>query len=243
MSLIEAGLVKSGLVRAGLVRAIRVAGERFFRRNEGTTDYATAPDVTLNDDRTFKFVISTTEGSGDRTILSLFTDTIGEFFQIGIRSGNLKVFTDGDTTGQGSINLADGKLHRVVLNVGINGSITSTIDGISDYSVTHTTPSKLLGTFHMVIYAKQDIDAGSVSANIEAIVADIGISENSTPIRGYAIDDNSDTIKDSIGGFDGTVINGNVDDWGLFYRDGNKFVGDGLEVPPWDSVNQELIIA
>ena len=42
----------------------------------------------------------------------------------------------------------------------------------------------------------------------------------------------------------GTIINGNADDWGLFDKQANgDWKGNGLAVPPWDSVDQVLVAA
>ena len=42
----------------------------------------------------------------------------------------------------------------------------------------------------------------------------------------------------------GTIINGNDDDWGLFDKQANgDWKGNGLAVPPWDSVDQVLVTA
>ena len=42
----------------------------------------------------------------------------------------------------------------------------------------------------------------------------------------------------------GTIINGNANDWGLFDKQANgDWKGNGLAVPPWDSVDQVLVTA
>ena len=42
----------------------------------------------------------------------------------------------------------------------------------------------------------------------------------------------------------GTIVNGNDDDWGLFDKQANgDWKGNGLSVPPWDSVDQVLVTA
>ena len=42
----------------------------------------------------------------------------------------------------------------------------------------------------------------------------------------------------------GTVINGTADQWGAFQQQvDNNYIGQALDVPPWDSVNQELAVA
>ena len=46
--MIESGLIKSGLIRTGLIKGIRSEISRYFRRNEGTTDYISHAAVTVD---------------------------------------------------------------------------------------------------------------------------------------------------------------------------------------------------
>lgn len=78
---------------------------------------------------------------------------------------------------------------------------------------------------------------------ITGVLADITFLESGFITNSYNIDDNKDIMVDKIGGEDGDVVNGNNEDWGLFYRNSAGWIGSDLDVPPWDSVNQELPLA
>ncbi|MEH6451270.1 MAG: hypothetical protein V7765_21595 [Oleispira sp.] len=75
------------------------------------------------------------------------------------------------------------------------------------------------------------------------VIADFKLSVDGALIRNYPINDNGSTIRDLVSGQDGTVVNGNADDWGLFKENPTSWEGQNLNVPPWDSVDQELIKA
>lgn len=69
-------------------------------------------------------------------------------------------------------------------------------------------------------------------------------NQSGSVIHSYAVGDNSDTIVDSVGGNNGTVINGNASDWGRFESLANgNWRGVNLSVPPWSATDQTLVVA
>ena len=220
---------------------------RFFRLNEGTTDHYTVPNVATPGDYEFSFPLSTIETAADINVLSLFTSLIGERLQVQVNAGTgipntLKIATDGFTPGNGTIVVNDGKLRIITLRKSGN-DFSILVNGVLDYTVTHSNPSALASSYSIILMAGKLSTASAVVGNCSGILSDFTVDTDGVLIRSYAIDDNSDTIKDSVGGFDGTVINGNPDDWGLFHKIQNGWRGKSLTVPPWDSINQELIFA
>ena len=79
--------------------------------------------------------------------------------------------------------------------------------------------------------------------NYSGVIFDFKITRAEKAIHLYPISDNATTIRDIAGGKDGTIIGGSAGDWGLFQEHPTLWKGQGLTVPPWDSVSQELIKA
>tara|TARA_R110000744_G_scaffold380326_3_gene500748 strand:+ start:15186 stop:15677 length:492 start_codon:yes stop_codon:yes gene_type:complete len=77
--------------------------------------------------------------------------------------------------------------------------------------------------------------------NFVGVISDIRVTDNGTLIRSYAMNDNSDVIVDSVNGQNGVVTNGSADDWGVFADKSTLWKGQGLTVPPWVSIDQELL--
>ena len=163
--IIESGLVKAGLVKTGLVRAISNINTRYFRRNEGTTDYISHATATV--DRIVMYVLPVTDNTGLPTGAPVVT---------------AGVFQAIDFAFVGSIS-----------EIGKNGA---------------------------------NYFAGRI-ANVEYY-------SGGTLIHGWKIESNSNDIPDYVGSNDGTVINGNASDWGLFQQQatgewlGQELWSDGL---------------
>jgi len=200
---------------------------RYFRRNEGTTDYATIPAVTLAEGDVITFLwlapTSITTGAeyvfdGDATGLNrapmiLQTNGTIDFGFSWVNSYTI----DGINQAIGGSYPTDGKLHCVSIVCGVNAN------------------GRNIGT----IYSRF-----GASNYLSGILANLKIYDNGTLIRDYPINDNSSTIRDLANGQNGTIVNGNASDWGLFDKQANgDWKGNGLAVPPWDSVDQVLVTA
>lgn len=235
MSLIEEGLVSAGLVQSGLVGAIsstliRVLRRRFFRRNEGTTDFISIPEITLVGDFDIRFLYLPELGGGDSRVLGRVATPDGRIVYQPT-TDDITINTATETILFTNVGMVIDFLNEVAISR-VGTTYTSIVNGV-----------KVEATGVAFDLTLSSILAGNAFQHVVGIMADVKLSMSSTLKRSYAIDDDNDTIKDSIGGFDGTVINGNPDDRGLFEEISGGWRGQGLEVPPWDSVDQELIRA
>ena len=202
--------------------------ERFFRLNEGTTDYATIPEVTLSGDFVIGFDVLFSAFNGVIFGSSLIGNHFLRFNSATSATLNLPGVGSNFSLAALDLNvLYEARISRV-------GSVV-TLE-IGGQSVVGSSPVSGSLIFDL-LYQKFGVNF------LSGIMANLTITDNGTLARSYAIDDNSDTIKDSVGGFDGTVINGNNDDWGKFFRNDTGWIGFNLAVPPWDSTTQELVIA
>jgi len=147
--IIESGLVKAGLVKTGLVRAISNINTRYFRRNEGTTDY-----------------ISHSAATVDRIVMDVYPS-----------AGNVGLPTGAPA---------------------VTNNVLQTID------------FAYAGTISELCKNGASYFAG--------IMANVKYYLNGTLIRDYPLDDNSDDLRELASGQNGTVINGNASDWGLFQQ-------------------------
>jgi len=84
---------------------------------------------------------------------------------------------------------------------------------------------------------------GGTPKYLQGVLSNVEIYDSGALTRSYAINDNGNTLIDSVSAQNGTVINGNADDWGLFQQqDNGNYVGQSLIVPPWASTNQTLAV-
>ena len=89
---------------------------------------------------------------------------------------------------------------------------------------------------------RHDNSLGSYAFSYAGVIANVIVRDPVGVITNkYPINDNTNVILDTIGGQDGSIINGNADDWGLFNEQPTLWKGQDLTVPPWDSIDQELL--
>ena len=117
----------------------------------------------------------------------------------------------------------NGSLHRIRLV--LNGTTAEMfVDGASigtQVVVPYTGPNNFR------LYSSNTI----TSNNLSGILANLKIYDAGTLVRDYPIDDNSDTLVDMASGQDGTVINGNASDWGLYAQQATgEWLGQELVV-------------
>ena len=197
--------------------------ERFFRFNEGTTDYYTIPSETLDTGDSIKLnftapnaMVATTEYLTDGTGAAINKGGVrlatagGLLVESGGQDWASQILLDGVSQPLGGfLYPLDGKIHTL--------EITSGFDGMNI--------ARLCAN-----------EAGASSYT--GVMFDVIITRAGAPTRSYAIDDNSDNIEDSIGGFDGTVINGSNPDWSKFFSSGVDWVGEELVTQDvWENPN------
>lgn len=195
---------------------------RYFRRNEGSTDYATIPEVTLAGVARLSLEFTSERLSGFRSLIAptYASDGISLF----IHNGNLFFKTSVGYVGEQGVvasDVADGKLHKV--SILINGDVFSVY--VNDSPAIIFTRAGVLRNISRLYKAEAN------AAPHAGILANLKIYDNGTLIRHYPLNDNSNTLIDLANGQNGTVINGNADDWGLFGKQQN---GDWL--------GQELVV-
>ena len=207
---------------------------RYFRINEGSTDYATIPPITLSADFVIEFV------------------SLGVAATFGRILGNTASFDN-----EVRLNSDDASL-SMKFSAGVSRQITFDA-GITRGNLNKFKISRVSGvvslTLNGVIQASTFVDAGAL--NLDAVhksstsintgvVSNLIFTDAGTLTRSYPINEASGTaIFDEVSGQDGTIVLGSDDDRGVFQEitlEGN-WQGSALVVPPWDSVNQILIVS
>lgn len=200
---------------------------RWFRMNEGSSDYISISIIVLSPGDTIElsylayagnppanvFFFDRAVGTGGRAALLFNSNGFVNNYPVWASSRS----DDGvDTPISGLIPL-DSKLH----------SIKMTVDGSSAGKV---------------ISGLMISESGGGGFN--GVMFDFKHrSSNGTLLRHYPINDNNSTIIDTVSGQNGTVVNGNTDDWGLFEKLPNgNWRGINLS-SLWDSPNQILEVA
>jgi hypothetical protein len=210
--IIESGLVKAGLVKAGLVRAISNINTRYFRRNEGTTDYATIPEVTLAGDFAIEFDVLSDNDDNAYMILGNNGGTQNCIFitnnDISVRDNSgSTVFSNGDY-------LQPQEFHHVKI-IKASSVVEIFIDGVSRGGGASSSSY----IFNM-LYTRQ-----SGVFILPGILANLKIWDNGTPIRDYKLNDNSDILANSA-----TVLGEEEVVNGDFSNASNWALGDGWSI-------------
>jgi len=209
------GITADVLIKCGLIST------RYFRRNKGSTDYATIPDVTLAGDFVIEGSFLTSNSGSAGTFVGGTTISTAEVLLDILTDGKVRFVvysSSGSFAGliQSAVGFNDGRLHT--FKATMNGkSAELFVDGVS------------VGTGNYSSYDFVNTSRLCVRSNntnpFNGILANLKIYDNGTLVRDYPINDNSNTIRDLANGQDGTIINGNADDWGLFDKQAN---GDWL---------------
>lgn len=196
---------------------------RYFRKNEGTTDYISIPDIVLSSGDFIEFnylaytalsainafFFDTADGTGSRTSLLFNTSGYVNHYPSWASSRE----DDGVVTPINGLVPLDGKLHKIRITADSNAS----------------------GRIINRLMANTNGGAGYGGP-----MYDFKHYSGGVLVRHYAINDNNSTIVDSVSGQNGTVINGSTDDWGLFKKLPNgNWQGINLSAA-WDSPTQIL---
>ena len=177
--------------------------QRSFRRNEGTTDYATIPEITLSGDFSGSVEFSTSLTSGIGTLISgPVKNNSSLVLDVGVSAVRLLAY---NSLGQllpiaevnGSFN--DGAIHTAYFSLsGITAGLS--IDNGSQITADWTA-SDVLKVSNL--YRRQDD-----SNKLPGILANLKIYDNGTLIRDYPIDDNSDILRNRATVLGGELWNG-----------------------------------
>ena len=167
--------------------------QRYFRRNEGTTDYATIPEVTLAGDFVIEFDFLSAAVSVNQNIINF-----GDFL--------IRIQADTQINVWGSVDFSPAvfvvpELGAQIHNIRIFGNTNST-------SITLYLDGVLIGTADG---GSAPVFSGSwllfqwVNTHFKGILANLKIYDNGTLIRDYPLDDNSDILRNRA-----TVLGGNL---------------------------------
>jgi hypothetical protein len=227
--IIEAGLVKAGLVKTSLSQAIQQIRQRYFRRNEGTTDYADIPQIALAGDVVIEFDVSASAQDDNKAISFRNDNAVFNIGSAGTGDGDnkLRVFSDSPITSLiTTMPVFDGILHNVRLEYNVSLSTVSVlIDGVEGI------PATTVNYDFSLISSLQFWRESGSSGNLSGILANLKIYDNGTLVRDYPLDDNSSILRERVSGQDGLIVNGTADQWGLFQQqDAGEWLGQELVV-------------
>ena len=214
--------IKRPVVRPIIGNAITKV-QRYFRRNEGSTDYATIPEVTLAGDFVIEFDFFATSKPnsifmGDSHALSYYFNITTSDFEVWI-SGSKYEFVHGLGVS------VFGKLRHIKYEL-VGDLLTVYLD---DSLLSSQVVVPFTGSNSFRLYSSNSV----ADSNLSGILANLEIYDNGTLVRDYPLNDNSSTIRDLANGQDGTIINGNADDWGLFDKQADgDWLGEELVVQP-----------
>jgi len=173
--IIESGLVKAGLVKTGLVRAISNINTRYYRRNEGTTDYATIPEVALAGHFVIEFDLLVTSFAGGVKVMDGGTDGGADRLDVNI-------------TALGVFDVRD--YFKSYVN-GVAGA-TVVLNQLNKIRIVRDATDANQSTRFLDILLARVNNTGN---NLPGILANLKIWDNGTLIRDYPLDDNSDILR------------------------------------------------
>ena len=223
------------------------AEERFFRHNEGGTDHIDGGEIDMSGTVEISMTFNTSDARNSRWLCGFHNSSTDDYFGIIIGkngAGLVGFSSNARTPGQTTQSYDDGISHNLVATVDTtSGQTLIYIDGALVSTSNYTAPAALTGLWDFFIGNHKNSYASPLVGGVEGVLSDTILSIGGVSVREYDIASNGDLIPDKTGNQDGTVINGNADDWGLFKETPTSWEGQNLNVPPWDSVDQELIKA
>lgn len=180
-------------------KALSSVVTRYFRRNEGTTDYAQfAAPITLAGDFVIEFDVLTSATTGTHTVLG--SSTADTKIQLIGSTGVIRV-GDGTQVFSSLTPVNDSSLHTIRI-VKAGPAYTFFTDGVADGSGT----SAITMSFDM-LYRQ------ATSSYLSGILANLKIWDSGVLTHWLPIDDGGDTLVDKVGGNNATIINPSPEDW------------------------------
>ena len=186
--------------------------------------------------------VETTSTLASRSIITLFDSGALNKLGLQIVDGVVKIFSAGFTSGQGSIIINDGNLHRLSLTVDrITGLCTLLVDGVFDYSVTHSSVSNIKSDYFIAVGSEIENTSAPPIRNIDAKLANVKIEGGGGLVFDMPIDGNytptNNTVIDRASGNNGTFVSVATGDSKLFTQrsDGNYY---GNNVAPIGEFNK-----
>lgn len=179
---------------------------RDFRTNSGTTDYVQlASPVTLSGD--FEITVFLVP---DTSSMHILANTAG-VSRVWTNSTSLEISATSGYVRFPNV-LTMGKLNEIIVKR-VSGVVSLSVNGVV---VSASTSNYLANSVVFNSIGGKILSTGV--GVLDGIVADISVLNADVITNSWAIDDNSNTIVDSVGGNNGTIINGQASDWELFER-------------------------
>jgi len=166
--------------------------QRYFRRNEGTTDYATIPEVTLAGDFVIEFDFLTSS-AGVVTILSSSVFSSEGTMGVDVSNGSVRFFIIGSAFSATLVTTPsiynDGKMHKGSAKFNsLSGEMNLIIDGnLHSATITDLTKSVKVS----LIYRRSSDNPQRYWAGI---LANLKIYDAGTLVRDYPLNDNSNIL-------------------------------------------------
>ena len=200
--------------------------------NEGGTDFISIPDAVLIGDfligmdvtelgqGTVTYALGNSTGSPDRGVIEVTP------------VGNLKLFSATNGTRISNFIVPPDRFFRLLVSR-VGSTLTM---ALADTAISETFD---FGTADI----RLDAIGGHGVGRSKGVYANLTVEGVGVLPRNYPINDDSNTIIDTVGGQIGSVVNGNPEDWGLFEKLPNgNWRGINLSAA-WDSPNQILEVA
>ena len=156
--------------------------------------YELTSPITLNGSTwEWEVTFATSEPTQRRTLIGSHTNTVNENLSLALNftpsSGTLKVQTVGHTPGEGTIVVNDGKLHtaKMVVNTS-TGVIDLYVDGVLDYSTTHTAPAELVVARDYLVGARVPDLGGAASTFWNEDLINVVIKDAGTTVLDLPLD-------------------------------------------------------
>jgi hypothetical protein len=189
---------------------------RYFRRNVGTADYATIPNITMSGDFAIEFDINAPVQDNRKVISYRNTSNLNEFNITSSLIGNDGKLRVSSTSiplinTATSMDVFDNIFHKVRFEYSIaTTSFRVLVDGVE--GIAPTTTSFNFNTSDLISLWRRVNDGGYLSG----IIANLKIYDDGTLIRHWPIKSNASTEDDLVSGSTMTIANGTADQWGLF---------------------------
>ncbi len=187
----------------GSLQSTPETGKQFrnFRTNSGTTDYVqlAAPEAGFE---SVEFTFSTSSANAQGFMLG----SDGSYIRI--FSGVVRSFrTGGAQLDFGGGQLADGRLHHIIV----------TFDGVNTIAFADGVQAAV--SVGNAVPAQMDRLCTYQTGGFAGTLSDLRITSGGTLIHNWPMNEGSgSTHVDVIGGNNGTIINGQPEDWELFER-------------------------
>lgn len=148
-------LIKRGIVHSMIARDSSLVSRLFHEPSAAAGSYIEYDlPVESTGDFELEIDVSTIVDNAVKGIVGLATANIPEHLMLCINSGQPKLYSDGQTPGQGTTNVADGKLWRLGLQRSGNNFIIK-VNGSTEYTVAYADPSRLGKTYTIRVYGGQ----------------------------------------------------------------------------------------